>query len=98
MKNVNKNPVAEYAVKELGLECLHICPEGGPVTMVTLALATANMNSRIHHHGLSAKEIWTQRGQVGDQLALADRQIILKQHCERSLNHGASALSKSYSK
>ena len=44
-KNVNKNPVAEYAVKELGLGCLHICPEGGPVTTVTLALATANMNS-----------------------------------------------------
>ena len=89
-KNVNKNPVAEYAVKELGLECLHICPEGGPVTTVTLALATANMNSRIRHHGLSAKEVWT--------LALDDRQIILKQHCERPLNHGASALSKSKGK
>ena len=98
-KNVNKNPVAEYAVKELGLECLHICPEGGPVTTVTLALATANMNSHIRHHGLSAKEVWTQRDQVtGDQLALDDHQIILKQHCERSLNHGASALSKSKGK
>ena len=95
-KNVNKNPVAEYAVKELGLECLHICPEGGPVTTVTLALAMANMNSRIRHHGLSAKEVWTQRDQeTGDQLALDDRQIILKQHCECSLNHGGSALSKS---
>ena len=89
IKNVNKNPVAEYAVKELGLECLHICPEGGPVTTVTLALATANMNSRIRYHGLSAKEVWTQRDQVtGDQLALDDRQIILKQHCERSLKVG----------
>ena len=98
-KNVNKNPVAEYVVKDLGLECLHICPEGGPVTTVTLALATANMNSRIRHHGLSAKEVWTQLDQVtGDQLALDDRQIILKQHCERSLNHGASALSKSEGK
>ena len=88
-KNVNKNPVAEYAVKELGLECLHICPEGGPVTTVTLALATANMNSRIRYHGLSAKEVWTQHDQVtGDQLALDDRQIILKQHCERSLKVG----------
>ena len=98
-KNVNKNPVAEYAVKELGLECLHICPEDGPVTMVTLALATANMNSRIRHHGLSTKEVWTQHDQVtGDQLALDDRQIILKQHCERPLNHGASTLSKSTGK
>ena len=52
-KNVNKNPVAEYAMKELGLECLHICPEVGPFITVTLALATANMNSRIRHHGLS---------------------------------------------
>ena len=81
LKNDNKNPVAEYAVKELGLECLNICPEGGLVTTVTLALATANMNSRIRHHGLSAKEVWTQRDQVtGDQLALDDRQIILKQN------------------
>ena len=95
-KNVNKNPVAEYAVKELGLECLHICPEGGLVTTVTLALAMANMNSWIRHHGLSAKEVWTQRDQeTGDQLALDDRQIILKQHCECSMNHGGSALSKS---
>ncbi len=23
-KNVNKNPVAEHAIKELGLECLHL--------------------------------------------------------------------------
>ena len=98
-KNVNKNLVAEYGVKELGLECLHICPEGGPITTVTLALATANMNSRIRHHGLSAKEVWTQRDQVtGDQLALDDRQIILKQHCEHSLNHGANAQSKSKGK
>ena len=99
MKNVNKNPVAEYAVNEFGLECLHICPKGGPVTRVTLALATANMNSRIRHRGLTAKEVWTQCDQVtGDQLALEDRHIILKQHCECSLNHGANALSKSKGK
>ena len=49
-KNPNKNPVAERAVEELGLELLNISPEGGPISRVTLALATANLNSRIRRY------------------------------------------------
>ena len=62
VKNVNKNPVAEHAIKDLGIELLQLSPDGGPVsTTVTLALATANLNSRIRTDGLSAREVWTQR-------------------------------------
>ena len=61
VKNPNKNPVAERAIEELGLELLNLSPEGGPVSDVTLALATANTNSRIRRDGLSAREVWTQR-------------------------------------
>ena len=94
-KNINKNPVAEHAIKELGIECLHVCPDEGPLSKVTLALATANMNSRIRQDGLSAKEIWTQRDQItGEQLPIEDRLIILKQHFNRVHNHGFSAKSK----
>ena len=94
-KNVNKNPIAESAIKELGLECLHLSPEGGPISELTLARATANMNSRIRWSGLSAREIWTQRDQItGEQLPIEDRQLILTQHLNRTYHHGHSALSK----
>ena len=96
VKNKNKNPVAERAIEELGLECLHLAPEGLPLSATTLALATANMNSRIRRFGLSSREIWTQRDQVtGEQLPIEDHQLILSQHHSRYQNHASSASSKS---
>ncbi len=98
-KNVNKNPVAEGAIRELGLEILNIAPEGGPVSKVTLALATSTMNMRIRRDGLSARELWTQRDQLtGEQLPIEDKHVILSQQCSRSLNHGPSAVSKAHGK
>ena len=95
VKNPNKNPVAERAIEELGLELLNLSPEGGPVSDVTLALATANTNSRIRRDGLSAQEVWTQRDQLtGEQLPIVDRQLILSQNYSRQQNHAPSAKSK----
>lgn len=51
IKNLNKNPVAE-----LGDELLRICPEAGPISPVSLAIATANLNTRIRNRGLSARK------------------------------------------
>ena len=80
VKNLNKNPVAEKAIQELGLELLHLIPEGGPISELNLALSTANMNARIRQHGLSARELWTQRDQLtGEQLPVDDRQVIIQQ-------------------
>ena len=94
-KNVNKNPVAEHAIQEIGVELLHLSPDGGPISKVTLALATANLNSRIRRDGLSARELWTQRDQVtGEQLPIVDREIIIHQNLSRIQNHPASAKSK----
>ena len=96
-KNPNKNPVAERAIEELGLEILNLSPEGGPVSQTTLSLATANMNSRIRRDGLSALELWTQRDQLtGAQLPIVDRQIILSQNFSRQQNHMPSAKSKAH--
>lgn len=96
-KNSNKNPVAEKAIEELGLELLHLSPEGGPISKLNLAIATASMNARIRNRGLSAREIWTQRDQVtGSQLPMDDRQLILKQAEIRDLNHPPSAKSKAH--
>ena len=60
-KNKNKNLVAERVIEELGLEILHISPEGEPISNLTLVLPTANMNSSIRQDGLSSRELWTQR-------------------------------------
>jgi hypothetical protein len=99
VKNVNKNPVAERAIEELGRELLHIAPEGGAVSALTLSLATANMNSRIRSSGMSAREVWTQRDQVsGDQLPVEDRKLMLDQHALRKKNHTSSATSKAHGK
>ena len=95
VKNKNKNPVAERAVQELGNELVRVHPDGGPITNVMLAMATANMNTRIRCDGLSSREIWTQRDQItGEQLPIDDQMIILSQHEARSANHPASERSK----
>jgi hypothetical protein len=57
VKNVNKKPVAEKCIAELGDELLRVSPEGGTVSLVTLAIATANLNTRIRDRGLSAREM-----------------------------------------
>jgi hypothetical protein len=94
-KNPNKNPVAEHAIGELLSEILHVQPEGGPISPLLLSIATANMNARIRHSGLSALEIWTQRDQItGEQLPLTDRQLITSQYNLREGNHNPSATSK----
>ncbi len=95
-KNNNKNPIAERAIEELGLECLKHSPEDGPLSSVSLALITASLNARIRREGLSARELWTQRDQLtGKQLPIDDQDVILNQHRSRRANHSPSAKSKS---
>ena len=68
---------------------------GGPVTPLTLALATASMNSRIRARGLSAREMWCQRDQFTNlQIPFSDLQMIQAQHHLRSINHPHSEKSK----
>jgi hypothetical protein len=94
-KNQNKNPVAEHAIQELGIEYLNISPEGGALSKTNLALTTARLNSRIRHNGLSSNEIWTQRDHLsGEQLPLVDRELIHKQQAQRMQNHPHSAKCK----
>ena len=59
--NHHKNPVAEKAVQEVESKLLHNDPLGGPLSHVTLAIATANLNARIHSHGLSARDVDPER-------------------------------------
>ena len=99
IKNINKNPVAEKAIAELEYEILRQAPNGGPISSLTLAIATSRLNSRLRRDGLSARELWTQRDQfTHDQLPVFDREIILKQHLQRKTNHPHSQKSKNRSR
>jgi hypothetical protein len=98
-KNVNKNPVAEHAIQELSNAILNICPDGGQISSISLAIATGIINSRIRTHGFSANEIWTGRDQISkDQLKFDDHEIILAQYQRRTDNHVPSAKSKARGK
>ena len=89
--NVNHNPVAEKAVREMIKEILILQPTGGPISNSLLSEATANLNSRIRAPGVSAHEIFTQRDQTtGHQLTIDDIKLINDQLKRRSLNHKAS--------
>ena len=97
--NVNKNPVAEKAVRELIKELLMIQPGGGPISDTVLSQATAKLNSRIRAPGVSAHEIFTQRDQnTGLQLTLDDLKLIESQQHRRRQNHTASEKYKSSGK
>ena len=56
----NKNPVAEKAVQELEEELLRQEPGCGSVSEAGLAIATARLNSRLRHQGVSSRELWMQ--------------------------------------
>ena len=92
VKNVNKNPVAEKGISEFHGEVVRLKPNGGQLTDVDLALATANLNSRIRQGGLSAVEIWTQRDmQTREQLPIDDCVMIRNKFEGRTRQHLASA-------
>ena len=94
--NVNHNPVAEKAVRELIKEMLILQPNGGPISSTVLSEATANLNSRIRAPGVSAHEIFTQRDQnTGKQLTLDDVKLIEDQYRRRLSHHAASEKCKS---
>ena len=94
-KNVNKNPVAEKAIRELEDELLRHAPRGEPISPVTLSVTTARLNSRLRLQGLSAREIWTQRDQfTHTQLPLSDDELIAYQHDRRTTNHPHSERTK----
>jgi len=80
VKNSNKNPVAKKCVAELGDELLRVCPEGGTISPLSLAVATANLNTRIRNRGLSAREMWPQRDQFTNaQIPFSDLQVVRQQ-------------------
>lgn len=80
VKNPNKNPVAEKAIAELEDEILREEKGQSPLNEVSIAVATARLNTRLRKQGLSSREIWTQRNQfTHEQLPIIDMSIIRAQ-------------------
>ena len=94
-KNPNKNPVAERAIQELREELRKIDPHDQPITPTQLAVTTANLNTKLRSHGISAREFLYQRDQFsGTQIPLSDSDLIDEQHLRRTSNHLPSVRSK----
>ena len=98
-KNINKNPIAESAIRELHSELLRLQPHGGKISETTLAQAICNINSLVRHHKLSATEAWTKRDKLtGDPLNIEDAELIKLKYSQRCNNHEASAKHKARGK
>ena len=94
-KNPNKNPVADKAIQELEQELLKLTNSSSAVSSACLVQAVCNLNSRIRHNNLSAKEMFLGRDQVdGRRLHFSDQLLTSKQNTNRLKNHLPSAKSK----
>ena len=91
-KNVNKNTVTEKCIRELREQLVRLSPHGGPVSEVTLAKATNNLNCLIRHTGRSAKELFFSRDQLtSSNLYLDDHDLADLQFGACQSSHSSSA-------
>ena len=81
--NVNKNPVAENAIKEFHKERLRLNPAGGRVNEIERSIITKNMNSRIRERGLTSKEIAFNRDQITNELKCCDDNTLSQEQMDR---------------
>ena len=91
-KNVNKNAVAEKAIRELREQMVKLNPSGGPISPIILAKAVSNLNDVIRHTGRSARELFMARDSVsGEKLNISDQKIADLQFKKRRINCDSSA-------
>ena len=96
--NKNKNSNADKAVPELEKELKCLIPDGSPASASTIALAVANLDSRIRFNGMSSKEMLFKRDQfTRKDLIFPDNKVAAQQKSMRETNRLASALSKAWS-
>ena len=97
-KFVNKNPVAERAIRELHSELNRELGEATVITEKILSRTIATLNSGIRE-GLSALEIWTSRDQFTNlSIPVNDMLLIQSQEKRKQKSHLPSAISKARGK
>ena len=92
--NVNKNPVAENAIKEFHKERLRLNPAGGRINEIERSMITKNMNSRIRERGLTSKEMAFNRDQITNEIKLSDDKALAKQQFKTRTNRHPSNVTK----
>ena len=98
-KYMNKNPVAERAIREFHSEVNRLLNGSQHISDEVLARAMSNMNSRIRGEGLSAWELWTHRNQyTNEQIPINDMEIIKSNQKRKLNNHNSSAKFKARGK
>jgi hypothetical protein len=98
-KNVNKNPVAERAVREVEDEILKIQTSEREITPSILAQATMAVNNKIRYTGFSANELLTNTNSLtGEKLQLDDKKLSDMQYENRQKVHDSSAKYKATSR
>ena len=96
VKNINKNPVAERAIREIEDEILKIQTEDKQITQAVLAQATMAVNNKIRYTGYTANELYTNTNNfTGQKLNVQDRELSNLQFSNRQKSHESSAKSKS---
>ena len=95
VKNPNKNPIAEAAIRELRVEIANTLGHNDSISPVTLASACARLNSRLRDGGLSSRERLWQRDQFTcEPIPVDDSFLLSRQHSKQLANHPSSTVSK----
>ena len=88
--NVNKNPISENKIREVEKELIKFKGCGGPISKLDLIQVERIVNSRVRHHGNTAKEILLRRAAMDHQpLNIDDKTISGKVASLRKENHVA---------
>ena len=86
--NVNKNPVCENKIRELEKEILRFKASGGPLTKLDLVQITNLVNTRVRHHGKSAKELLLRREAMNNTpIDVSDSEVATQVETNRDVNH-----------
>ena len=86
--NLNKNPIAENAIKEFRKERLRLNKQGGPISELDRIIITKNMNQRIRNRGLASKEIFHRRSLTDNKpIDLSDKSLSEQQFDLRTSSH-----------
>ena len=87
---MNKNPVAENAIKEFHKERLRLNPAGGRINEIERCIITKNMNSRVRERGLTSKEMAFNRDQITNEIKPSDDKTLVKQQFSSRINRHPS--------
>ena len=83
--NVNKNPIAENAIKEVEKEILRHRPNKQKLTQEDLVVVAKTMNERLRSRGIAAKEVLTRRDVVtNDPKNIQDKTLGQQQFQDRT--------------